>query len=101
MLCPNCKHESIKSLDDNNKLFCLDCDWDNLSKLSEIELTTPRPPFLAGAIRGVRPAADVLSSRAECEGSDGVPYGSPIRVEASEGERSLTIRFSALTVGVE
>lgn len=100
MLCPNCKHESIKSIDED-KLFCLDCDWDNLSELSEIDLTTPWPPFLTGAIRVNRPTADVLSSRAEREGSDGVPYGSPIRIETSEGERPVTIRFSALTVSVE
>jgi hypothetical protein len=100
MLCPNCKNDSIKSLDED-KLFCLDCEWDNLSELSEIDLTTPGAPFLTGEIGGNRPTADVLSSRAEREGSDGVPYGSPIRIEASEGERPLTIRFSALTVSVE
>ena len=99
MLCPNCKHESIKSIDDD-KLFCLDCDWDNLSELSEIDLTTPGAPFMSLA-GGVRPVAGVLSSRAEREGSDGVPYGSPIRIETSEGERPVTIRFSALTVSVE
>ncbi|MDE0297964.1 MAG: hypothetical protein OXN17_04990 [Candidatus Poribacteria bacterium] len=100
MLCPNCKHDSIKTIDED-KLFCLDCDWDNMSELSEIELATPGAPFLADAIGGDRPGADVLSSRAGREGSDGVPYGSPIRIEAPEGERSLTIRFSALTVSVE
>lgn len=100
MLCPDCSHDSIKSINDN-KLFCLDCDWDNLSELSEIELTTLRPPFLNGAIGGNPPGADVLAPRAGREGSDGVPYGSPIRIEAPGGERSLTIRFSALTVSVE
>ncbi|MDE0043801.1 MAG: hypothetical protein OXT74_17300 [Candidatus Poribacteria bacterium] len=100
MLCPNCKHESIKSIDED-KLFCLDCDWDNLSELSEIELTTPRPPFLTGTIGGVRPVADVLSLPTEGDRTDGVPYGSPIRIEATEGERSITIRFSALTVSIE
>ena len=100
MLCPNCKHDSVKSIDDN-KLFCLDCDWDNLSVLSENDSAAPRPPFLPGVIGGVRPAADVLPPRTEHERSDGVPYGSPIRIEATEDERSLTIRFSALTVSVE
>ena len=100
MQCPNCKRNSIKSIGDN-QLFCLDCNWDNLSELSEIHLTTPDLPFLPAPIRGVRPDTDVLSSRPECQRTDGVPYGSPIRIEATEDERSLTIRFSALTVSVE
>ena len=45
MLCPNCERNSIKSIGDN-QLFRLDCDWDDLSELSEISLTTPGPPFL-------------------------------------------------------
>ncbi len=43
MLCPNCERNSIKSIGDN-QLFCLDCDWDDLSELSEIGLTTPGSP---------------------------------------------------------
>ena len=100
MLCPNCKRNSIKSIGDN-QLFCLDCDWDNLSELPEIHLTTPDLPFLPAPMRGVRPAADVLSSPMEGARTDGVPYGSPIRIEATEGERSITLRFSALTVSIE
>ena len=50
MLCPNCKRNSIKSIGDN-QLFCLDCDWDNLSDLSEIHLTTPDLPFLPAPIQ--------------------------------------------------
>ena len=100
MLCPNCKHESIKSLDED-ELFCLDCDWDNLSELSEIELTTPCAPFMSRVTGGIRPAANHLSSHTERNRINGVPYGNPIRIEASEGERSLTIQFSVLTVIVE
>ena len=98
MLCPNCNRDSIKSISDN-QLFCLDCDLDNLSELSGIDLTTPA--FPPAPTRGIRPAADVLSSRTEHDRTDGVPYGSPIRIEAAEGERQFTIRFSALTVSVE
>ena len=100
MLCPNCKHDSIKSIDED-KLFCLDCEWDNLSELSEIGLTTPGAPFISRVTGGIRPAANLLSSRPERNSTDGVPYGSPIQIETSEGERPLTIRFSALTVSVE
>lgn len=100
MLCPNCTRNSIKSIGDN-QLFCLDCDWDNLSEVYEIELTTPGAPVMSSVTGGIQPAADVLSSRTERNSTDGVPYGSPIRIEASDGERSLTIRFSALTVSVE
>ena len=100
MLCPNCKSNSIKSISDN-QLFCLDCDWDNLSELSEVGLTTPCPPFLPVPMPGVRPAADGLPARTEHSRTDGVPYGSPIRVETAEGGHSFTIRFSALTVSVE
>ena len=100
MLCPNCKGNSIKSIS-NNQLFCLDCDWDNLSELSEIGLTTPWPPFLPEPILGVRHAANSSPARTERHRTDGVPYGSPIRVEATEGGQSFTIRFSALTVSVE
>ena len=64
MLCPNCERNSIKSIGDN-QLFCLDCDWDDLSELSEIGLTTPGPPFLPGLMRSVRPAANDVSSRTE------------------------------------
>ena len=100
MLCPNCNRDSIKSISDN-QLFCLDCDWDNLSELSEIDLAASGAPFLPGTIGGIRPSIDVLSSRTERDRTDGVPYGSPIRIEATEGEEPLTIRFSALTVSVE
>ena len=100
MLCPNCNRDSIKSISDN-QLFCLNCDWDNLSELSEVDLTTSGTPFLPGTIGGVQPSVDVLSSRTERDRTDGVPYGSPIRIEVTEGEEPLTIRFSALTVSVE
>ncbi len=100
MLCPNCKHDSIKSIDED-KLFCLDCDWDNLSEVYEIELTTPDAPVMSSVTGGIRPAANLLSSPTEGDRTDGVPYGSPIRIEATEGERSITIRFSALTVSIE
>ncbi len=100
MLCPNCKCISIKSIGDD-QLFCLDCDWDNLSELSETDLTTSGPLFLPGTIGVTQQSADVLSSRPERDRTDGVPYGSPIRIEATEGEQPLTIRFSALTVSVE
>ena len=100
MLCPNCNRDSIKSISDD-QLFCLDCDWDNMCELSETDLITSGPPFLPGTIGGIQPSADDLSSRTERNRTDGVPYGSPIRIEATEGELPLTIRFSALTVSVE
>lgn len=58
MLCPNCKHDSIKSIDED-KLFCLDCDWDNLSEVYEIEVTTPAAPVMSSVTGGIRPAANL------------------------------------------
>jgi len=98
--CPVCESGSIKSLGDN-QLFCLDCDWDNLPELSEVHMTTPSLPFLGGTEISVRPVANPSRSHTERGTADGVPYGNPIRIEGTDGERSYTIRFSALTVSVE
>ena len=98
--CPVCESDSIKCLTDN-QLFCLDCDWDNLPELSEIHVSTPCAPFLGGATIIAQPSANVSDSQTARIEVDGVPYGNPIRIEGTAGERSYTIRFSALTVSVE
>jgi len=97
--CPVCESDSIKYLTEN-QLFCLDCDWDNLLELSEIQVPTPCASFLGGMV-GIEPSANASDSQTERIEVDGVPHGNPIRIEGVEGEPSYTIRFSVLTVSVE
>ena len=98
--CPICESDSIESLGDNQS-FCLDCDWDNLPELSEFYMSTLCLPFLGGTTIAVPRALDTSHSQMEHAEIDGVPYGSPIRIEGTGGARPYTIRFAALTVSIE
>ncbi|RKU32069.1 hypothetical protein C6497_00075 [Candidatus Poribacteria bacterium] len=95
--CPQCGKENIQKLDENS-WFCLDCDWDNLSAISNDndELISS---LLHGDIHSRRIAAQSLINIGDADRHIATQADTDILINALDDEDSDVRYFVAVALG--